>query len=69
MIYLLDLLTNKLHISEDRYDKAIILNGFSVQIRYPDRTIYLSNEELEKGIEIAQEFREFAAKIIGINNL
>ena len=46
LIYLLDLLTKKLDITEDTYDKAILLNGFSVQIRYPDRSIYLSNEEL-----------------------
>ena len=35
LVYLLDLVTQKLEISEDMYDKAIVLNGFSVQIRYP----------------------------------
>lgn len=69
LIYLLDLLTKKIEITEDRYDKAILLNGFSVQIRYPDKTIYLSNEELVIAIEIAQEFREFAVKLIGIKSL
>lgn len=68
LIYLLDLLTKKLDITEDRYDKAILLNGFSVQIRYPDKTIYLSHEELKTAIEIAQEFREFAIKLIEIKN-
>ncbi len=69
LIYLLDLLTKKLEISEERYDKAILLNGFSVQIRYPDRTIYLSNEELATAIEIAQDFRAFAVGLIGIKSL
>lgn len=69
LIYLLDLLSKKLEISEDRYDKAILLNGFSVQIRYPDKTIFLSNEELATAIEIAQDFRAFAIKSIGIKNL
>ena len=69
LIYLLDLLTGKLEISEDRYDKAILLNGFSVQIRYPDKTIYLSNEELATAIEIAQDFRVFAVELIGIKDL
>lgn len=69
LIYLLDLLTKKLDISEDRYDKAILLNGFSVQIRYPDKTIYLSPEELKTAIEIAQDFRAFAVELIEIKNL
>lgn len=69
LIYLLDLLTKKIEISEERYDKAILLNGFSVQIRYPDKTIYLSNEELAAAIEIAQDFRAYAVELIGIKDL
>lgn len=68
LIYLLDLLTKKLEVSEDRYEKAILLNGFSVQIRYPDKTIYLSKEELATAIEIAQDFRVFAIDLIGIKD-
>jgi superfamily II DNA helicase RecQ len=51
---------------EDRFDKAILLNGFSVQIRYPDKTIFLSNQELETAIGISDEFRSFSCGIIGI---
>jgi len=61
-------LTKKLEVSEDRYEKAILLNGFSVQIRYPDKTIYLSKEELATAIEIAQDFRVFAIDLIGIKD-
>jgi len=68
LIYLLDLLTKKLEVSEDRYEKAILLNGFSVQIRYPDKTIYLSKEELATAIEIAQDFRVFAIDLIRIKD-
>ena len=68
LIYLLDLLTKKVEISEERYDKAILLNGFSVQIRYPDKTIYLSKEELATAIGIAQDFRVFAIDLIGIKD-
>ena len=50
----------------DQYDKAILLNGFSVQIRYPDQIIYLTKEELETSIAIAQEFRNFATKMLSI---
>ena len=44
LIYLLELLSQKIEISEDLFDKAILLNGFSVQIRYPDNIIYLTKE-------------------------
>ena len=66
LIYLLELLAKKIEIEEDRYDKAILLNGFSVQIRYPDKTIFLSKQELEIAIAISDEFRSFACGIIGI---
>jgi HEPN domain-containing protein len=39
LVYLLDLLSQKMDIPKDIYNKAIMLNGFSVQIRYPDNTI------------------------------
>ncbi len=66
LIYLLDLLSAQLKISEQTYDKAILLNGFSVQIRYPDKSIYLTKEELETSVQLAQEFRHFAINTIGI---
>jgi len=66
LVYLLDLVTQKLEISEDMYDKAIVLNGFSVQIRYPDNTVYLTTEELELSIAISEVFRAFAINTIGI---
>ena len=66
LVYLLDLLSQKLEITEDIYDKAILLNGFSIKIRYPDTTIYLTKDELETSIKISQEFRDFAIKTIGI---
>jgi HEPN domain-containing protein len=66
LVYLLDSLAQRIEIAEDIYDKAILLNGFSVQIRYPDNVIYLTKEELETSISISQGFRDFAIKTIGI---
>ena len=43
-----------------------MLNGFSIQIRYPDNKIYLTKDELEVAIMISEEFRNFAIKTIGI---
>jgi len=66
LVYLLDLLSQKFVLLEDIYDNAILLNGFSVLIRYPNKNIYLSKEELETSINITQEFRDLAIKIIGL---
>jgi len=66
LVYLLDVLSEKIHIEDNRYDQAILLNGFSVQIRYPDSTIVLSKEELVTAIAIAENFRVFAVQIIGL---
>lgn len=66
LIYLLDLLSQKITVSDDTYEKTILLNGFSVQIRYPNKNIYLTKEELELSIDIAQGFRNLALQIIGL---
>jgi len=66
LVYLLDLLSQKIDIEDNVYNKVISLNGFSVQIRYPDNTIFLTKEELETSINISQEFRNFAIKTIGV---
>jgi HEPN domain-containing protein len=65
LVYLLELLSRQMEISDQTYDNAILLNGFSVQIRYPDKSIYLTKEELETSIQIAQDFREFAIRTTG----
>ena len=64
LVYLLDLLSRQIEIDEQTYDKAILLNGFSVQIRYPDKSINLTKEELETSIQVAQDFRTFAISMI-----
>jgi HEPN domain-containing protein len=66
LIYLLELLSQKIEISEELFDKAILLNGFSVQIRYPDNVINLTKEELEDAINISQKFRELSIQLLGI---
>jgi HEPN domain-containing protein len=63
LVYLLDLLSLQLKIDEQIYDRAILLNGFSVQIRYPNKSIFLSKEELETAIVISESFRDFAVKL------
>ncbi len=69
LIYLLELLSSVSEISKDRYKKAVSLNGYSVQIRYPDKIVKLTREELEDAIAISQEFRTFAIEQIGIEEI
>jgi HEPN domain-containing protein len=66
LIYLLELLSQKIKITDDTFDKAIKLNGFSVEIRYPNIIENLSNEKLEEAIEISEYFRNFILDIIKI---
>lgn len=66
LIYLLELLPDDLAVSEEKYKKAVVLNGFSVQIRYPNKIEHMSKEELEEAINIAQEFRIYAIESTGI---
>ncbi|MBU0764451.1 MAG: HEPN domain-containing protein [Bacteroidetes bacterium] len=66
LIYLLDLLSDRHDINEAVYDMAIRLNGFSIKIRYPNKKIFLSKEDLEYTISVAEYFREYIAGIIEI---
>jgi HEPN domain-containing protein len=66
LLYLLELLSRNKEISSDIFDKAIVLNGFSVEIRYPDKLIYLTHEELKRAINIAEEFRELILELLKI---
>ena len=66
LIYLLELLSGVITVTSDQFKKAVSLNGFSVQIRYPNKIIKLSKDELEEAISTSQEFRLFAIEQIGI---
>ena len=65
LIYLLDLLSQQIEINEQTYDNAILLNGFSVQIRYPDKSIYLTKEELEISFSLRKILEPLRLKQLG----
>lgn len=66
LVYLLELLSQKIDIDELKYKNAFMLNSFSVQIRYPNIVIKLTKEELESAILISEEFRVFSNDLIRI---
>lgn len=65
--YLLSLLTRKTEIENELFDKASRLSDFSVEIRYPDMTIELSDEDIKQAMIIAKEIRKFALKRMNLS--
>lgn len=57
--YLLGLLSEKISISEEIYLKASELEEFAVEIRYPDTSIELTDEEIQQSFEISKLIRTF----------
>jgi HEPN domain-containing protein len=58
LVYLLELINQNDSDFEEYYDSVSELQGYAVEIRYPNETIYLSNEKVEKAISIAKIVRE-----------
>jgi len=59
LIYLLDLITQKDSDFDSYYDTISELQGYAIEIRYPNETIYLSNEKVELAMSIAKNIRDF----------
>ena len=66
LVYLLELLSCKIEIDEDKFRKAFTLNNFGVQIRYPNKIIKLTKEELETAIQISEEFQLLSLELTGL---
>jgi HEPN domain-containing protein len=57
--YLLGLLSQKIEISNELYDNASELEGFAVEIRYPDTSVELSDDEIQQAFKITKLIRAF----------
>lgn len=57
--YLLGLLSHKIEISDELYDYASELEDFAVEIRYPDTTIELTDDDIKQAFKIAKLIRAF----------
>ncbi|MFA5816599.1 MAG: HEPN domain-containing protein [Bacteroidales bacterium] len=66
LIYLVDLITQKDPDFENYYDTISELQGYAVEIRYPNETIFLSNEKVEKAMIIAKNVRELVTHKMNI---
>jgi HEPN domain-containing protein len=57
--YLLGLLSQKIEIPDELFDNASELEDFAVDIRYPDTTVELSDEEIQQAFKVAKLIRSF----------
>ena len=69
LVYLLELLSDKIEIDELKFRNAFMLNNFGVQIRYPNKIVKLTKEELETAIKISEEFQNFSLDLIGLKKI
>ena len=67
LVYLLDLITQKDNDFEHYYDVFSELQGYAVEIRYPNETVFLINEKVEKVIVTTKNVRDFVTKKLNIS--
>ncbi len=63
---MLGLISTKIEITDEVYDNASILEDFAVEIRYPDTTIDLSDEDIQQAFEISKMFRKYVLSLMNI---
>jgi HEPN domain-containing protein len=66
LVYLLDLITQKDPDFENFYDEVSEIQGYAVEIRYPNESTFLSDEKVDKAIFIAKKIRDFVTEKIKI---
>lgn len=66
LIYLLDLISQKDTDFKHFYDQLSELQSYAIEVRYPNETIYLTNDKVKDSISISKNIREFVMKKIGL---
>lgn len=64
--YLLGLISTRTAVGDEIYDNASILEDFAVEIRYPDTTIELSDEDIRQAFEISSIIRKYVLNLMNI---
>lgn len=67
MIYLLELIVPNDPDFEPYFDIVSELQSYAVEVRYPNETIFLSNEKVENAMRIAKEIRTLITGKMGID--
>jgi HEPN domain-containing protein len=66
LIYLLELIVPFDTDFETYFDTVSELQSYAVEVRYPNETIFLSNDKVENAIRLAKEIRTLITEKIGI---
>jgi HEPN domain-containing protein len=64
LVYLLDLLSEKIEIPEEVYDKIETLEGYAVEIRYPDGNIEPTIENARDTVAIMHDIHAFLKNLL-----
>lgn len=67
LVYISEIINQKDKIQKDWFDKISVLADYAIEIRYPDQTIELTDEEISEAIGIAKEFRKIITKKLNIS--
>ena len=54
----ISLISNNETVSDDLFDEAAELQDYSIEVRYPDNIIELSDKDIEQAIAITKNFRQ-----------
>ena len=65
-VYLLDLIDEKYEGFKKFYDVIAELQGYAVEVRYPNETIFLSDEKVKNSISTAKLIREIVLEKVDI---
>ena len=67
LIYLLELIVPDDPEFETYFEIVSELQSYAVEVRYPNKTIFLSKDKVENAMKIAKEIRTLVAGKMGIN--
>ncbi len=67
LVFLLEIINQKDKIQKEWLDKISVLADYAIEIRYPDQTIELTDEEISEAIGIAKEFRKIITEKLNIS--
>lgn len=57
LVFLINIIGEKEKFSEDLYSKASNLSDYGIELRYPDKIIKMSDDDIIDAIQIAKDFR------------
>ena len=67
LVYLLELIGREDNTAGEYYERILNLQNYAVEVRYPDETIYISDEQVIEAIKTAKVIRHVLTVKMEIN--